>query len=148
MERKGLIQSSNPQAIRGLTLRVWSYGYLEMWDISIAAEFGSHDSQQEGWCNNGEARESVWEKLGQRYGEGESGSWNTERERASEGEMFKMSKDWRIRTAGESVRKKCNQRRKDTVNKRERNEQNEQERISSDFHPQRRKRLRRAALQK
>ncbi len=48
MDSQGLIQPPNPQAIKSLTRMVLSYGYLEIWDISIAAEFGLHKSQQEG----------------------------------------------------------------------------------------------------
>lgn len=48
MDSQGLIQQSNPQAIKSLTWMVRSYGYLEIWDISTAAEFGLHNSQSEG----------------------------------------------------------------------------------------------------
>ncbi len=48
MDSQGLIQPSNLQAIKSLTWMAQSYGYLEIWNISIAAEFGLHNSQQGG----------------------------------------------------------------------------------------------------
>lgn len=70
MDSQGLIQLPNPLAIKSLTWMVRSYGYLEMWDISIAAEFGLHNSQL-GGCGNNEKEEEVG-------GEGKNGVWETE----------------------------------------------------------------------
>ena len=52
----------NPQAIKSLTWMLQSYGYLEIWDISIDAKFGLRNSQQGGWGNNGEEEEEEEEE--------------------------------------------------------------------------------------
>lgn len=54
MDSQGLIRPPNPQPIKSLTWRVGSYGYLEMWNISITLLSLAHTTQQGGWDNNKE----------------------------------------------------------------------------------------------
>ena len=48
MDSAGLFQPPNPEAIKGSTCMLWSYGYLEIWTISKAAKFGLNSPQQGG----------------------------------------------------------------------------------------------------
>lgn len=91
MDSQGWIQQSNPQAIKSLTWMVRSYGYLEIWDISIAAEFGLHNPQWGGWQWKGDNERGGWSGRGQR---GRGSEWMMKKIRNDDGKTKRETK-WR-----------------------------------------------------